>query len=90
MPSQEIQTGKQRVDDDSFVYARVISYAGFLMAGVCFAVPGALMPSLLAHWTLGDAQIGLLLFLFSFGTMVGSFFSRGFFMDDVAGLRRGW
>jgi fucose permease len=56
---------------------RALVYAGFSATGVSLALPGALMPWLLAHWALQDSQAGLLLFLFFLGSSMGAVLSRG-------------
>ncbi len=56
---------------------RALLYAGFTATGVSLALPGALMPWLLAHWSLEDTQAGLLLFLFFSGGTSGALLSRG-------------
>jgi len=56
---------------------RALVYAGFSATGVSLALPGALMPWLVAHWALQDSQAGLLLFLFFLGTSCGAMLSRG-------------
>jgi len=56
---------------------RTLIYAGFTATGVSLALPGALMPWLLAHWSLQDSQAGLLLFLFFIGGTGGALLSRG-------------
>ncbi len=52
-------------------------YAGFAATGVSLALPGALLPLLLARWNLGDARGGLLLFCFFLACMAGAVASRG-------------
>jgi hypothetical protein len=52
-------------------------YAGFTATGISIALPGALMPWLLAHWSLQDSRGGVLLFLFFFGNTCGALASRG-------------
>ena len=56
---------------------RALVYAGFTATGVSLALPGALMPWLLAHWSLQDSQAGLLLFLFFIGGTSGALLTRG-------------
>jgi hypothetical protein len=63
---------------------RALPYFGFAAGGVGFALPGALMPWLLAHWSLRDNQAGLFLFLFSAGTMSGALFARGNLLRWIA------
>jgi len=60
-----------------FLHNRALVYAAFTATGVSLALPGALMPWLLAHWSLQDSQAGLLLFLFFIGGTVGALLSRG-------------
>ena len=59
-------------------------YAGFAATGVALALPGALMPAMLARWGLGDARGGLLLFCFFAGTTIGSLASHGHMTRSVA------
>jgi FHS family glucose/mannose:H+ symporter-like MFS transporter len=56
---------------------RALLYAGFTATGVSLALPGGLMPWLLAHWSLQDSQAGLLLFLFFLGGTSGALLTRG-------------
>ncbi len=56
---------------------RALVYAGFTATGVSLALPGGLMPWLLAHWSLQDSQAGLLLFLFFIGGTSGALLTRG-------------
>jgi FHS family glucose/mannose:H+ symporter-like MFS transporter len=66
------------------LHNRVLIYAGFTATGISLALPGALMPWLLAHWSLKDSQAGLLLFLFFLGSTGGAFLSRGVLTRSVA------
>jgi FHS family glucose/mannose:H+ symporter-like MFS transporter len=59
------------------LHNRALVYATFTTTGISLALPGALMPWLLAHWTLKDSQAGLLFFLFFLGSTAGAFLSRG-------------
>ena len=59
------------------IRGRALLYAGFTATGIALALPGALMPWLLAHWALRDSQAGLLLFLFFAGGTSGALLSRG-------------
>jgi len=63
---------------------RLLVYIPFTATGVALALPGALMPWLLTHWALRDAQAGLLLFLFFLGSTLGAFLSRGTLTYSVA------
>jgi len=56
---------------------RVGVYAGFAATGIALALPGALMPAMLARWGLGDARGGWLLFCFFAGTTAGALCARG-------------
>jgi FHS family glucose/mannose:H+ symporter-like MFS transporter len=56
---------------------RLLLYLGFAATGVSVALPGALMPWLLVHWSLQDSQAGVLLFLFFLGNTSGALLSRG-------------
>ena len=52
-------------------------YAIFLASGVGCVLPGAILPLLLTRWHIGDAQAGLLFFLFFIGSTTGALLSRG-------------
>ena len=56
---------------------RLPLYLAFAATGFSCALPGALMPWLLARWTLKDSQVGLLLGLFFVGGTSGALLSRG-------------
>ena len=56
---------------------RLPLYIAFAATGFSCAIPGALMPWLLARWTLQDSQVGLLLGLFFVGGTSGALLSRG-------------
>ncbi len=47
-------------------------YAGFAATGVCMALPGSVLPALLARWSLADSQAGLLFFLAWMGSSLGA------------------
>ena len=55
----------------------MVLYAAFTATGVALVLPGALLPVLLARWSLSDEQAGLLFFLFFLGSMCGAVLSRG-------------
>lgn len=52
-------------------------YAGFALTGICTALPGAILPTLLTHWHLSDRGAGVLFLLFFVGSTTGCFSSRG-------------
>ena len=52
-------------------------YLGFAATGVCVALPGALLPTLLLHWHLGDAQAGRLFLMAWIGSSLGALSVRG-------------
>src|SRR5580698_7130246 len=56
---------------------RLPLYLAFAATGFSCALPGALMPWLLARWSLQDSQVGLLLRLFFVGGTSGALLSRG-------------
>jgi FHS family glucose/mannose:H+ symporter-like MFS transporter len=58
-------------------FATLTLYAAFMATGVGLVLPGALLPLLLARWSLSDEQAGLLFFLFFIGSMGGAVLSRG-------------
>lgn len=59
-------------------------YVGFAATGVGVALPGALLPLLLARWSMGDARGGLLLFCFFVASMSGALLSRGRMNRSIA------
>ena len=52
-------------------------YVGFAATGVGVALPGAILPTLLVRWHLGDAQAGQLFFAAWVGSALGSLLVRG-------------
>jgi len=58
-------------------FGAAVLYAAFTATGVALVLPGALLPVLLARWSLNDEQAGLLFFLFFMGSMSGAVLSRG-------------
>ena len=56
---------------------RAAMYCGFAITGIGLSLPGALMPVLLRHWSLGDARGGVLLFCFYAAAPLGSLAVRG-------------
>jgi len=56
---------------------RAAMYCGFAATGVGLSLPGALMPVLLRHWSIGDARGGVLLFCFYAAAPLGSLAVRG-------------
>ena len=52
-------------------------YVGFAATGVSVALPGAILPTLLVRWHLGDAQAGQLFFAAWVGSALGSLLVRG-------------
>jgi len=52
-------------------------YLGFIATGIGVALPGALLPTLLVRWHLGDAQAGQLFFAAWIGSSIGSLLVRG-------------
>lgn len=59
------------------MHSRIPLYAGFAATGVSVAIPGAMMPWLLTRWSLDDAQVGILFFLFFLGSTSGAALTRG-------------
>lgn len=47
-------------------------YSGFAATGVGMALPGSVLPTLLAQWSLADSQAGLLFFLAWLGSSAGA------------------
>jgi len=66
------------------LYRHTLLYATFAATGVALALPGALMPWLLAHWAMRDSQAGLFLFLFFFASTGGAMLSRGSLTASIA------
>lgn len=56
--------------------SRTVIYLSFAATGVGMALPGAVLPALLAHWSLADGQAGLLFFLGWMGTSLGALMVR--------------
>lgn len=56
--------------------SRVVIYLSFAATGVGMALPGAVLPALLAQWSLEDRQAGLLFFLGWAGTSLGALMVR--------------
>ena len=52
-------------------------YIGFAATGVGVALPGGLLPALIPHWHLGDAQTGFLLLMSFLGSSLGALWVRG-------------
>ena len=74
----EIESGTSTVDGRPVPSAaRAAMYCGFAATGVGLSLPGALMPVLLRHWSIGDARGGVLLFCFYAAAPAGSFAVRG-------------
>ncbi len=51
-------------------------YLGFAATGVCMALPGSVLPALLARWSLADSQAGLLFFMAWMGSSIGALLVR--------------
>lgn len=56
----------------SRIVSPLVIYLGFAATGVGMALPGSVMPVLIARWSLSDRQAGLLLFLGWLGSSLGS------------------
>jgi fucose permease len=54
------------------VPSRLVIYLSFAATGIGMALPGAVLPALLAHWSLADRQAGLLFFLGWMGSSIGA------------------
>ncbi|HZL26388.1 MAG TPA: MFS transporter [Acidobacteriaceae bacterium] len=65
-------------------FGAAVLYAAFTATGVALVLPGALLPVLLARWSLNDEQAGLLFFLFFLGSMSGAVLSRGSLPRSIA------
>jgi MFS transporter, FHS family, glucose/mannose:H+ symporter len=58
------------------VLSQAIIYLGFAATGVGMALPGSVLPALLAQWSLADRQAGLLFFLGWLGSSLGALMVR--------------
>ena len=56
--------------------SRLVIYLSFAATGMGMALPGAVLPALLAHWSLADRQAGLLFFLGWMGSSIGALMVR--------------
>jgi len=56
--------------------SQTIIYLGFAATGVGMALPGSVLPTLLARWSLADRQAGLLFFLGWSGSSLGALLVR--------------
>jgi FHS family glucose/mannose:H+ symporter-like MFS transporter len=54
----------------------IVIYLGFAATGVGMALPGSVLPTLLAEWHLADSQAGLFLFLGWMGSSLGGLLVR--------------
>jgi MFS transporter, FHS family, glucose/mannose:H+ symporter len=61
-----------------------IILAAFLGTGIGAALPGAMLPLLLARWSMTDAQAGALFFFFFVGSASGALLSRGLLSWSIA------
>jgi len=52
--------------------SRLVIYLSFAATGMGMALPGAVLPALLAHWSLADRQAGVLFFLGWMGSSIGA------------------
>jgi MFS transporter, FHS family, glucose/mannose:H+ symporter len=58
------------------VVSGIVIYLSFAATGVGMALPGSVLPTLLAQWSLTDRQAGLLLFLGWLGSSLGALVVR--------------
>jgi fucose permease len=56
--------------------SRIVIYLSFAATGMAMALPGAVLPALLAHWSMADRQAGLLFFLGWLGSSIGALLVR--------------
>ena len=56
--------------------SQTVIYLGFAATGVGMALPGSVLPALLAQWSLADRQAGLLFFLGWLGSSLGALLVR--------------
>lgn len=54
------------------ILSRLIIYLGFAATGIGMALPGSVMPVMIARWSLSDRQAGMLLFLGWLGSSLGA------------------
>ena len=59
-------------------------YLGFAATGIGVALPGAILPTLLLRWHLGDEQAGRLFFLAFLGSSLGALLVRGSLRGTLA------
>jgi hypothetical protein len=64
--------------------SRTILYLAFAGTGICMALPGSVMPAMLARLALADSQAGLLLFTAWIGTSLGALLVRGSIARSLA------
>jgi FHS family glucose/mannose:H+ symporter-like MFS transporter len=64
--------------------ATVVAYCAFAATGIGVELPGTLLSSLLARWSLSDEQAGLLFFVFFVGSSCGAVLSRGVLSRSIA------
>lgn len=82
MDHNELHKVRQLARRQTWSGAAVL-YAAFTATGVALVLPGALLPMLLARWSLSDGQAGLLFFLFFLGSMSGAVLSRGSLPNSI-------
>jgi fucose permease len=68
----------------SRLLSRTVIYLGFAATGVGMALPGAVLPALLARWSLADRQAGLLFFLGWLGSSLGALAVRSSRIHSLA------
>lgn len=56
--------------------SRIVIYLSFAATGMAMALPGAVLPALLQHWSMADRQAGLLFFLGWLGSSIGALLVR--------------
>lgn len=56
--------------------SRIVIYLSFAGTGMAMALPGAVLPALLVHWSMADRQAGLLFFLGWMGSSIGALLVR--------------
>jgi FHS family glucose/mannose:H+ symporter-like MFS transporter len=62
-----------------------IVYLGFAATGVGMALPGSVLPTLLAQWSMSDSQAGFLFFVGWLGTSLGALLVRPSRVRSAAG-----
>jgi fucose permease len=79
-----IRSSKVKLTKSMRPAATVVAYCAFAATGIGVQLPGTLLSSLLARWSLNDEQAGLLFFVFFVGSSFGAVLSRGLLSRSIA------